>query len=48
MIFGDGDINSQIMLIGEAPGYRGLSSGISFQGEVGDLLNKMLSAINIK
>ena len=44
---GDGDINSSIMLIGEAPGKIEDDSGHSFQGEVGSLLKKMLSAINI-
>ena len=36
------------MLIGEAPGIEEDKTGISFQGEVGSLLNKMLLAINIK
>ena len=45
---GDGDINSQIMLIGETPGAIEDSSGKSFQGEIGILLKKMLLAINIK
>ena len=45
---GDGDINSPIMLIGEAPGELEENSGKSFQGEVGTLLKKMLFAINIK
>ena len=44
---GDGDINSSIMLIGEAPGKIEDDSGKSFLGEVGSLLKKMLSAINI-
>ena len=44
---GDGDINSSIMLIGEAPGKIEDDTGHSFQGEVGSLLKKMLSAINI-
>ena len=44
---GDGDINSSIMLIGEAPGRLEDDSGHSFQGEIGSLLKKMLSAINI-
>ncbi len=47
-IMGDGDINSPIMLIGETPGATEDSSGLSFQGDVGALLNKMLLAINIK
>ena len=44
---GDGDINSSIMLIGEAPGKIEDEVGQSFLGEVGSLLKKMLSAINI-
>ena len=48
LIFGDGDINSSIMIIGEAPGEAEESSNHSFQGEIGLLLKKMLSAINIK
>ena len=48
LIMGDGDINSNIMLIGEAPGAEEDDLGLTFQGDVGVLLNKMLSAINIK
>ena len=48
LIIGDGDINSPLMLIGEAPGKLEDSSGYSFQGEIGSLLKKMLSAINIQ
>ncbi len=44
---GDGDINSSIMLIGEAPGKIEDDTGQSFLGEVGILLKKMFSAINI-
>ena len=47
-IMGYGDINSPIMLIGEAPGKIEESSGQAFQGEIGLLIKKMLSAINIK
>ena len=48
IILGDGNINSSIMLIGEAPGETEQESGLTFQGEVGVLLNKMLLAINLK
>ena len=48
IIFGDGDINSSIMIIGEAPGEEEETSNHSFKGEIGLLLKKMLSAINIK
>ncbi len=48
LILGDGNINSSIMLIGEAPGAEEDKSIKTFKGEVGDLLNKMLLAIEIK
>ena len=48
LILGEGDLNSKIMLIGEAPGEIEEDLGLSFQGEIGSLLNKMLLAINIK
>ena len=48
LIMGDGNINSPIMLIGETPGKIEDNLGLSFQGEIGTLLKKMLSAINIK
>ena len=48
IVLGDGNINSPIMLVGEAPGMEEDSAGLTFLGEVGDLLKKMLSAINIK
>ena len=48
LIMGDGDINSPLMLIGEAPGQLEDSTGCSFQGEIGSLLKKMLLAINIE
>ena len=48
LILGNGNINSSIMLIGEAPGAEEDKSGTTFKGEVGELLNKMLLAIEIK
>jgi len=48
IVLGDGNINSPIMLIGEAPGLAEDSTGLTFADEVGDLLKKMLIAINIK
>ena len=48
LILGDGNVNSPIMLIGEAPGSDEDISSLVFQGEVGKLLKKMLIAINIK
>ena len=48
LILGDGNINSPIMIVSEAPGLEEEKSGKTFQGEVGSLLEKMLLAINIK
>ena len=48
LILGDGNLNSPIMIIGEAPCLEEEKSGKTFQGESGDLLQKMLLAINIK
>ena len=48
LILGDGNINSPIMLIGETPGAEEDKTSTTFKGEVGELLNKMLLAIEIK
>ena len=47
LVMGSGDVDSSIMLVGEAPGKIEDNSGHPFQGDVGSLLKKMLSAINI-
>ena len=47
LIMGDGDIDSPIMIIGEAPGLLEDNENKTFQGEVGILLKKMLHAINL-
>jgi len=48
IVFGDGNINSSLMIIGEAPSKKDDLSGKTFVDEDGDLLTKMLIAINIK
>ena len=48
LVLGDGNMNSPLMLIGEAPGIEEDRSGMPFKGEIGELLNKMLLAIKIK
>jgi len=48
LILGDGNINSPIMIIGEAPGIEEIKTSKTFQGESGNLMEKMLLAINIK
>ena len=48
LILGDGNLDSPIMIIGEAPGPEEERANKTFQGEAGVLLEKMLLAINIK
>ena len=48
IVLGGGNINSPIMIIGEAPGDDEDKTEGVFLGEVGKLLKKMLIAINIK
>ena len=48
IVFGDGDLDSPIMIIGEGPGQKEDEMGKPFVGDAGVLLNKMLDAINIK
>jgi uracil-DNA glycosylase len=48
IVLGSGNIHSPIMLIGGAPGIEESKLEKPFMGEAGDLLKKMLIAINIK
>ncbi len=47
IVFSDGNSKSKIMLIGEAPGANEDQEGIPFVGRAGQLLDKMLSAIDL-
>ncbi len=46
-VFGDGNPNADIMLIGEAPGAEEDKTGIPFVGRAGKLLTDILKAINL-
>ncbi len=46
-VFSDGNKNSDIMLVGEAPGATEDQEGIPFCGRSGQLLRKILAAINL-
>ena len=46
--FADGDPESQLMIIGEAPGREEDRAGLPFVGKAGQLLNNMLHAIGKK
>tara|TARA_B100000029_G_scaffold18631_1_gene18750 strand:- start:877 stop:1575 length:699 start_codon:yes stop_codon:yes gene_type:complete len=47
IVFGDGNPNSKIMIIGEGPGANEDSEGKPFVGRAGKLLDKMLAAIQL-
>ena len=47
IVFSDGNPNSKIMLIGEAPGANEDEEGLPFVGRAGALLDKMLAAIDL-
>ena len=47
VVFSDGNPKSKIMLIGEAPGAHEDLEGLPFVGKAGQLLDKMLAAINL-
>lgn len=47
IVFGDGNYNSEIMIIGEAPGQKEDILGKPFVGDAGILLDKMLKAISL-
>ena len=48
IVLGDGNIDSSLMFVGSAPSEKDALSGKTFIGNDGKLLEKMLSAINIK
>lgn len=48
LVFGVGNPNADLMLIGEAPGYHEDQQSEPFVGRAGQLLNKILAAINFE
>ncbi|MBI4726750.1 uracil-DNA glycosylase [candidate division TA06 bacterium] len=47
-VFGDGDPNSKLVFVGEAPGSDEDQQGLPFVGKAGQLLTKIIEAINFK
>ena len=47
IVFSDGNPNSKIMLVGEAPGANEDEEGLPFVGRAGALLDKMLASIEL-
>ena len=47
IVFGDGNPRAKLVLVGEGPGYEEDLQGLPFVGKAGQLLTKMLKAINL-
>jgi uracil-DNA glycosylase family 4 len=47
IVFSDGNPDSNVMIIGEGPGANEDLEGVPFIGRTGELLDKMLSSINL-
>jgi len=47
IVFSDGNPDAKIMIIGEGPGVNEDLQGVPFVGRTGELLDKMLSSINL-
>ncbi|MDZ7339802.1 MAG: uracil-DNA glycosylase [candidate division KSB1 bacterium] len=47
IVFGSGEPGVRLMLIGEAPGYHEDQAGVPFVGNAGQLLDKILQAIQL-
>ncbi|RKD30858.1 uracil-DNA glycosylase [Thermohalobacter berrensis] len=47
VVFGEGNVKADIMFIGEGPGYNEDIQGRPFVGVAGQLLTKMIKAINL-
>ena len=47
IVFGKGNLDSDILFIGEAPGQHEDEQGLPFVGASGKLLDKYLDAVNL-
>ncbi len=48
VVFGDGNPEARLILVGEAPGSEEDRQGIPFVGKAGQLLDKILGSVNIE
>lgn len=48
IVFGDGNANARLVLVGEAPGREEDKQGVPFVGEAGRLLDRMLFAMGLE
>src|SRR5919106_6603845 len=47
VVFGSGNPNADLMLVGEAPGFHEDQQGVPFVGQAGKLLDKLLAGIGL-
>jgi DNA polymerase len=47
-VFGQGDIRTRLVFVGEAPGFDEDQQGLAFVGKAGQLLTKMIEAMGLK
>ena len=47
-VVGEGNLNSRMMFIGEAPGFNEDKQGKPFVGAAGNIFNQLLNSINLK
>jgi uracil-DNA glycosylase family 4 len=48
VVFGEGPLNAELLLVGEAPGFNEDSEGRPFQGASGMLLDRLLSSLDLE
>ena len=48
LVMGDGNVNTDVVFIGEAPGKKEDSLGLPFMGAAGKFLNEMLATVNME
>ena len=47
VVFGSGDPDAELMLVGEAPGFHEDQGGLPFAGQAGELLERLLAGIGL-
>jgi DNA polymerase len=48
VVFGAGDPDAELMLVGEAPGFHEDQGGLPFAGQAGELLERLLTGIGLR
>ncbi len=48
VVFGAGDPDAELMLVGEAPGFHEDKQGVPFVGQAGQLLDRLLASIGLE